>query len=83
MPARGPYVIEVNCVEPRHSESDLKLNVSGQYEHIPLTNCGNRSIAQTESLEQAFLQLTGTQIRAESAGGMEDMRRFARSMGRR
>jgi ABC-2 type transport system ATP-binding protein len=42
-----------------------------------------KDATQTDSLEQAFLQLTGTQIRDESAGGMEDMRRFARSMGRR
>jgi len=41
-----------------------------------------KAATQTDSLERAFLQLTGTQIRDEAAGGKDDMRRFARSLGR-
>jgi ABC-2 type transport system ATP-binding protein len=38
---------------------------------------------QCESLEAAFLKLTGTQIREESAGNLDHMRQMARGFGRR
>lgn len=41
-----------------------------------------RQTTDSDSLEQAFLKLTGTQIRDEQAGGLDRMRQFARSMGR-